>query len=166
LRCIAFFQRILTWGGQAGRRHFRRLRYPPGLTRHLTWRSQTAILPWDYLASYHCSAVNIHREQQRQAWRHSSATQYFYGRQRSCNRAGNANLGELYNAFRPGCGSVLLCSASPISERKRRFFLALCTEARNAFPSWFYRSSELDTRSILGARLAAGRHRHHWPGTV
>ena len=65
--------------------------------------------------------------------------------------------------FDLSAGQYFFVPASPISER--RLFLALCTEADrtagNTFPSWFYRSSELDTRSILGARLAADRHRHH-----
>src|SRR6516162_4313372 len=68
------------------------------------------------------------------------------------------------------CGSLLLRPASRIIDR--RLFLVLATEADrpvergNSLSCRLHRSSELDTRFKYRARLAAGQHRHHWPGTV
>ena|SRR5215831_17577427 len=93
----------------------------------------------DRLASYHCSAVKFHGAEQRPAWRHTSATQSIYRRQRSCDRTGSANLGELYHPDRSGCGSILLRTAGRIIDW--RLFVALGTEADrapgNAFPPGF-----------------------------
>jgi Sulfite exporter TauE/SafE len=71
-------------------------------------------------------------------------------------------------SFQFACGSVLLRPSSRII--KWGLSLALGTEADrvagNAYPSRLHRSSELDARCRYRARLAAGRHRHHSPGTV
>jgi hypothetical protein len=72
------------------------------------------------------------------ARRHPSTAWPNHGRQRSCNRAGNGDLGQLYNPVRFGCGSILFRAAGRAGNQ-RRFFVALRTEAdraaRNAFPS-------------------------------
>jgi hypothetical protein len=119
-----------------------------------------------WIGSYR-STIQLHGDEQCAAWRHTSATRYLYRRQRSCDRTGNANRGELYHVIQFACGSVLLRPSSRII--KWGLSLALGTEADrvagNAFPSRLHRSSELDARCRYRARLAAGRHRHHSSGT-